>query len=103
VHRKQVFPWFFITIFLLLIYIFYQILSPFILALFWGAVITLALYPAHKRLTKLLRNRKSISALIMAVVATFLVILPLCLFRLPSLWIYLIFTKGLLIISKSRN
>ncbi|MCZ6791971.1 MAG: AI-2E family transporter [Candidatus Dadabacteria bacterium] len=63
--------------FLLLIYIFYQILSPFILALFWGAVITLTLYPVHKRLTKLLRNRKSISALIMTVVATFLVILPL--------------------------
>jgi len=77
VHRKQVFSWFFIAIFLLLIYIFYQILSPFILALFWGAVITLTLYPVHKRLTKLLRNRKSISALIMTVVATFLVILPL--------------------------
>ena len=76
-HRKQVFSWFFIAIFLLLIYIFYQILSPFILALFWGAVITLTLYPVHKRLTKLLRNRKSISALIMTVVATFLVILPL--------------------------
>jgi len=77
VHRKQVFSWFFIAIFLLLIYIFYQILGPFILALFWGAVITLTLYPVHKRLTKLLRNRKSISALIMTVVATFLVILPL--------------------------
>ncbi len=76
-HRKQVFSWFFIAIFLLLIYIFYQILSPFILALFWGAIITLTLYPVHKRLTKLLRNRKSISALIMTVVATFLVILPL--------------------------
>jgi len=77
VHRKQVFSWFFIAIFLLLIYIFYQILSPFILALFWGAIITLTLYPLHVRLTKLLRNRKSISALIMTIVATFLVILPL--------------------------
>jgi len=77
VHRKQVFSWFFIAIFLLLIYVFYQILSPFILALFWGAIITLTLYPVHTRLTKLLRNRKNISALIMTVVATFLVILPL--------------------------
>ncbi|MFA9409317.1 MAG: AI-2E family transporter [Candidatus Dadabacteria bacterium] len=76
-HRRQVFSWFFIVIFLLLIYIFYQILSPFILALFWGAIITLTLYPLHVRLTKLLRNRKGISALIMTVVATFLVILPL--------------------------
>jgi len=77
VHRRQVFSWFFIAIFLLLIYVFYQILSPFILALFWGAIITLTLYPVHTRLTKLLKNRKNISALIMTVVATFLIILPL--------------------------
>jgi len=77
VPRKQIFSWFFIAIFLLLIYIFYQILSPFIIALFWGAIITLTLHPLHVRLTKLLRNRKSISALIMTIVATFLVILPL--------------------------
>jgi len=77
VHRKQVFSWFFIAIFLLLIYIFYQILSPFLLALFWGAIITVTLYPIHKRITKLLRNRRGISALIMTIVATFLVILPL--------------------------
>lgn len=76
-HRNQVFSWFFIAIFLLLIYIFYKMLNPFILALFWGAIITLSLYPIHLRLTKLLKNRKSISALIMTVVATFLIILPL--------------------------
>jgi predicted PurR-regulated permease PerM len=61
----------------MLIYVFYQILSPFILALFWGAIITLTLYPLHVRLTKLLRNRKSISSLIMTILATFLIILPL--------------------------
>ena len=75
--KKQMFSWFFIAIFLLLIYLFYQILSPFLLALFWGSIITLTLYPLHVRLTKLLRNRKNISALIMTVVATFVVILPL--------------------------
>jgi predicted PurR-regulated permease PerM len=77
VTKKQMFSWFFIAIFLLLIYLFYQILSPFLLALFWGSIITLTLYPLHVRLTKLLRNRKNISALIMTVVATFVVILPL--------------------------
>lgn len=71
------FSWFFIAIFLLLLYIFYQILNPFILALFWGAITTLTLYPIHVRLTKLLKNKKSISALIMTVVATFLIILPI--------------------------
>ncbi len=76
-HRKQLFPWFFLATFLLLIYLFYQIFSPFLLALFWGAILTLILYPLHVRLTKLLRNRRSISALIMTVLATFLIILPL--------------------------
>ncbi|GJM15973.1 MAG: AI-2E family transporter [Thermodesulfobacteriota bacterium] len=75
--RKQVFSWFFIAIFLLLLYIFYQILNPFILALFWGAITTLTLYPIHIRLTKLLKNKNSISALIMTIVATFLIILPI--------------------------
>lgn len=76
-HRKQMFSWFFIAIFLLLLYIFYQILNPFILALFWGAITTLTLYPIHVRLTKLLKNRQSISALVMTIVATFLIILPI--------------------------
>ena len=68
-QRKQVFAWFFLAIFLLLIYLFYQILSPFVLALFWGSILTLTLYPIYVRLTKLLRGRKNIS--------TFLIILPL--------------------------
>lgn len=76
-QRKQVFAWFFIAIFLLLIYLFYQILSPFVLALFWGSILTLTLYPIYVRLNKLLRGRKNVSAMIMTVLATFLIILPL--------------------------
>lgn len=76
-QRKQVFAWFFLAIFLLLIYLFYQILSPFVLALFWGSILTLTLYPIYLRLNKLLRGRKNISAMIMTVLATFLIILPL--------------------------
>lgn len=76
-QRKQVFAWFFLAIFLLLIYLFYQILSPFVLALFWGSILTLTLYPIYVRLTKLLRGRKNISAMIMTVLSTFLIILPL--------------------------
>ncbi len=75
-HRTQVFSWFFIAIFLLLLYLFYQILNPFIPALFWGVIITLTLHPLYKRLCKLLRNRKNISAIIMTIMATFLIILP---------------------------
>ena len=76
-QRKQVFAWFFLAIFLLLIYLFYQILSPFVLALFWGSILTLTLYPIYLRLNKLLRGRKNVSSMIMTVLATFLIILPL--------------------------
>ena len=76
-QREQVFTWFFIAIFLLLLYLFYQILSPFLLALFWGAILTLTLFPIHTRLTRLFRGRKSISAFIMTILATFLIVLPL--------------------------
>ncbi len=76
-QRNQVFAWFFIAIFLLLLYLFYQILSPFFLALFWGAILTLTLYPLHVRLTKLLRGYKNICSMIMTILATFLIVLPI--------------------------
>ena len=76
-QRKQVFTWFFIAIFVLLLYLFYQILSPFFLALFWGAILTLTLYPLHVRLTKMLRGYKNISSMIMTILATFLIVLPI--------------------------
>lgn len=75
--RAQVFSWFFFGIFLLIIYLFYEILKPFIFSLFWAGILALVLYPFHERLTRVLKNRVGISSIIMTTLAAFVVILPL--------------------------
>lgn len=75
--RKQIFSWFFIGIFLLLIYLFYQIFKPFILSIFWSAILVLALHPLYERLTKFLKNKAGISSLIMTILAIFVIVIPL--------------------------
>jgi predicted PurR-regulated permease PerM len=75
--RKQIFSWFFFGIFLFLIYLFYEILSPFAFSLFWAGILTLMLYPLHERLNRLLKNRPTISSIIMTTGATLVIIIPL--------------------------
>ena len=75
--RRQIFSWFFFGIFLLLIYLFYMIIEPFILPLFWAGVLALVLYPPYERLTKALKNRAGISSSIMTVLTILVVVLPL--------------------------
>ncbi len=77
--RKQIFSWFFFGIFLLLIYLFYEIVKPFIFSLFWAGILALVLYPVHLRLTRAIKNKAEISSIIMTTVATFVVILPIVL------------------------
>jgi predicted PurR-regulated permease PerM len=75
--RTQVFSWFFFGIFLLITYLFYEVLKPFIFSLFWAGILALVLYPLHERLTRVLKNRVGISSIIMTTLAAFVVILPL--------------------------
>jgi predicted PurR-regulated permease PerM len=75
--REKVFSWFFFGIFLFLLYLCYRILQPFILSLFWAAILVLILYPLHERLTKFLKNRPELSAVIMTTLTTLVVIIPL--------------------------
>ncbi|MGQ0793809.1 MAG: AI-2E family transporter [Deltaproteobacteria bacterium] len=75
--RKQVFSWFFIGIFLFLLFLFYQILEPFTLSLFWAAILALVLYPVYERLKRLLRGRAGISSVIMTVITILAVVIPL--------------------------
>jgi predicted PurR-regulated permease PerM len=75
--RRQIFSWFFFGIFLLLIYLFYKIIEPFILPLFWAGVLALVLYPLYERLTKAVKNRAGISSAIMTILTILVVVLPL--------------------------
>ncbi len=55
----------------------YLILKPFIGPILWGIIIAVALFPLHKRFTKLLGNREKLSASIIVLVSILiLVILP---------------------------
>jgi len=59
----------------------YLILKPFIGPLIWGIIIAVALFPLHKRITKLLGNREKLSAaLIVLFSIILLVIVPSVLF-----------------------
>jgi predicted PurR-regulated permease PerM len=75
--RRQIFSWFFFGIFLFLIYLFYKIIKPFILPLFWAGILALVLYPLYGRLTKFLKNRTGTSSLIMTILAVFVIVIPL--------------------------
>lgn len=69
--------WFFISIFLLLLYVFLRILKPFVWPLFWAGTLALLLYPVSSRLTRLVGGRAGLSALVMTVLSVMLVIFPL--------------------------
>lgn len=76
-NRKEIFGWFFIAIFLYLFYLFFQLIKPYLIPLFWAAMLALVLYPVHERLTKLIRNKAGLSAILMTILTVALVIVPI--------------------------
>jgi predicted PurR-regulated permease PerM len=59
----------------------YHILKPFIGPIIWGIIIAVALFPLHKRFTKLLGNKEKLSASLIVIISiVLLVILPSVLF-----------------------
>jgi len=64
-ERKVFFALVAYTFLLLFLYLLYVIVSPFLAALGWAAVIVIATYPIYKRLFKLFRTKHTISAVIM--------------------------------------
>lgn len=76
-ERNSVFILFFIAVFLLLFYLFYQVLKPFLISLFWAGILVLLLYPLYERVKKLLRHRAGISSLIMTILTICIIVVPL--------------------------
>ena len=56
-----------------------QILSPFLLAIIWAAIIAVAIYPAYLRLTVALGERKVMAALVAVMLLLALLIVPMLL------------------------
>ncbi len=64
------------TFLLLFLYLLYIIVSPFLTALGWAAVIVIATYPIYKRLFKLFRTKPTVSAVIMTGLVFLIIVIP---------------------------
>jgi len=60
----------------LIIYACFLIFKPFLIPVVWGAIIAVAFYPLHVKLTKVLNNKGGISALLITLVFLSLLIIP---------------------------
>ena len=58
-------------------YLLFQTFSPFFTSIAWAAVLSYALHPVYRRLVRVTRGYKIISALLMCSVVTVVIILPL--------------------------
>jgi predicted PurR-regulated permease PerM len=67
---------FFFALLLALLYGAFLILSPFLKAITWAAILAILVYPVYAKLLKLLRGRATVAALIVIVVITLLVTIP---------------------------
>jgi len=54
----------------------FQIISPFILIVIWGAIIAVALYPLHNKLSNFLKGNKKIASTIIAVAGISIIAIP---------------------------
>ncbi len=60
----------------LLFVVSFLILKPFLGPLLWGIIIAVAMFPLHKKLSKLLGNKSKLSALILVLVGLSIIIVP---------------------------
>ena len=61
---------------LIIFYWCYQILAPFIPLVLWGAIITVAIYPLHRKLAARLGNRMKLSATLITLLGLMIVTIP---------------------------
>lgn len=67
---------FFFALLLLLLYGAFLILSPFLKAITWAAILAVLVYPAYAWLLKVLRGRATIAALTVMALLTLIVVIP---------------------------
>ena len=60
----------------LIIYASFMIFKPFLLPVIWGVIIAVALYPVHKKLTKLLKNKAGLSATLITLILLAVLLVP---------------------------
>lgn len=73
---------FFFALLLAMLYVAFLILSPFLKAITWAALLAILAYPAYVRLLNLLRGRATAAALTVTILITFVIVFPA--FRIAS-------------------
>ena len=74
--KEHIFLIFTLFLTLLSIYLFYQILSPFLTSIFWAIFLAIVFYPLFKKLQRLLKKRAGLSAVIMTLFVLSVIVLP---------------------------
>jgi predicted PurR-regulated permease PerM len=75
--RQQVFALCFLGLFLFLLYQIILIFRPFLIPIFWAAIIARLAFPLNVRLTRLLRGRRPVSAGLLTVIILIIAVIPL--------------------------
>jgi predicted PurR-regulated permease PerM len=73
---------FFGLVFLLVLFVFYKMLKPFLIAIILALTLVSLFYPNYRHLNRKLKGRAGLSSLLMCSVITFLIIIPSFLFFL---------------------
>ena len=58
----------------------FLILKPFLIPIIWGIIIAVAIFPLHKRFSKVLGNRGKLSATLIVLIGLTLLIVPVVMF-----------------------
>lgn len=75
-NQKWLVTAFFFALLLVILYLAFLIISPFLKAITWAAILAVMVYPAHAWLTKLVRGRATLSALVVTILIILLVFFP---------------------------
>jgi predicted PurR-regulated permease PerM len=67
---------FFFVLLLVILYLVFLVLSPFLVAVAWAAILAIVVFPAYVYLLRLLRGKKTLAALIVTVLITLLIVFP---------------------------
>jgi predicted PurR-regulated permease PerM len=75
-ERKH-FAWMLIIFLIILsFYLFYVVISPFLVPIVWAVILAFVFYPVYRRLSRRFRGRKSLSALVMTAFVVILIVFP---------------------------
>lgn len=74
--REHIFLIFTLFLTFLCFYFLYQILSPFLVSIFWAILLATVSYPVFQKLQRLLKKRKVLAAMIMTLLVILVIVLP---------------------------